>query len=246
MVPENQGEPERTRADRFLEAFRTLEHQVRRLARADRDEPFVAALMSACGRSPELRRYQAELRHFAMLRNAIVHEPYEGREPIADPREDAVAEIEGLARAILDPPTALSVLPHPVIVANLDTSLKDASIVMRDGNFSQLPVVNKGRVVDVLTSSAVARYLTSVVFEAADGDQAIAVKTVVPYDKDRRFVTKPLDASVLTVVEEFERREASGRLLNAVCLTGEDRNGLAGIATLYDLPALLKASRPYQ
>jgi CBS domain len=245
-VQEDQGTPERTRADRFLDAFRTLEHQVRRLAHADREASFVAALRSACGRSPELRRYEAELRHFAMLRNAIVHEPYEGREPIADPREDTITEIQGLARAILDPPTALSVLRHPVIVANPDTTLKDASILMLDGNFSQLPVVDKGRVVDVLTSSAIARYLTSVVFEAAPGDQAIAVKTVVPYDEDRGFVTKPLGASVLTVVEEFEKHEESGRLLNAVCLTGDGRKGLAGIATVYDLPALLKASRLYQ
>ncbi len=233
-----------SRAERFLQSFRLLEARVHLLAHVGSEVPFGAALKLACEHSPELRRYQGELRHFAALRNAIVHEPYVGGEPIADPRADTIMQLEDVVRAVLAPPSALSVLKDPVVVASPHMRLKDAAGLMLDANFSQLPVVDGGRVMDVLTSTAVARYLTQVVFADSTADDAVEVGAVVPYDQDREFALELGGATALTVVEDFEKREEGGHLLSAVCLVEEGSQGLLGIATVYDLPALINAARP--
>jgi hypothetical protein len=71
----------------------------------------------------------------------------------------------------------------------------------------------------------------------------LEVSAVVPYDEDREFVLEPGDATVLTAIAQCEK---AGRPLDAVCLMGEGLKGSLGIATVYDLPALLQASSPYR
>lgn len=233
-----------SRADRFLDAFRSIDRQVHLLAGVDDAVSFVAALRTAQEYSPELRRYDRNLRQFAKLRNTIVHEPYVDNDPIADPREDAIRQIEDLADVVLRPPTALSVLKHPVATATPKMPLEEAARVMLDGDFSQLPVVEGGVVTDILTSEAVARYLTAFAFGHL-GTTNVAVESVVESDPDRKLQRLSADASALTIVEQFEASEAAGEFLHAVFLIKEEPPELLGIVTLYDLPALLRAARPY-
>jgi CBS domain-containing protein len=236
--------PASSRVGRFLDTFRLIEAHVRVLAAAGADVPFGIALKSACERSPELRCYEAELRQFAKLRNAIVHEPYEDGEAIADPRESAILQMDAIARAIIKPPTALSVLKHPVTIATPHMPLKAAAILMMDGHFSQLPVVDHGEVLDVLTSGALAGYFTDANYRSGSVSDSAEVIEVVGFDEDREIVSRPRNMTVLAVVDEFEKREQAGRLLNAICLVEERK--VLGIATVFDLPALIKAGRPYQ
>jgi hypothetical protein len=185
------GEHAHARAERFLDSFRLIESHVRRLASVGPETPFKLALPAASARSPEVRRFEGELRQFANLRNAIVHDPYDGREPIADPRENAVQLIGAIAVAILEPPTALSVLKHSVTFATPRMPLSAAATLMMDGHFSQLPIVDKGAVVDVLTSEALARFLTDVVFGAASANPSAEVAQVAGYDPEREVISKP-------------------------------------------------------
>jgi CBS domain-containing protein len=244
MSDANRG-ASRTRADRFLAAFRDIEALVRRLANAKPGLAFGDALRLAAAHSPELRLYQPELLGFARLRNAITHEPDAGGQPIADPREDAVRQIEFLAELIERPPNALSVLAHPVKVATPEMSLRQAALLMFEGNFSQLPVDRGGGTFDVLTTQAIARYLTDALFEHGNVSAAATVASVIDCDGDRYLEVVAPNATVLAVVEKFESAETSGKFLSAVLVADIGSSEVRGIATLYDLPALLRAVRPF-
>jgi CBS domain-containing protein len=149
-----------------------------------------------------------------------------------------------VANAILEPPTALSVLKHPVAIATPQMQLSAAATLMLDRHFSQLPIVDKRVVVDVLTSEALARFLTDVVCGGGTAKASSEVGEVAGHDPQREVISRPGSVTALAVVDEFEKREGAGRLLNALCLMGEGGRDVLGIATVYDLPALIKAARP--
>ena len=69
---------------------------------------------------------------------------------------------------------------------------------------------------------------------------------VAGYDEQREVICLPASTTALAVVDEFEQREEAGRLLNAVCLMGDGGRDVLGIATVYDVPALIKAAQPHR
>lgn len=92
----------RSRADRFLSAFRDVEDYLRDLVSADPRTGFDALLAAAIPMSAGVRRHQQRLRQYGWLRNAIVHSRYSRAKPIADPREDVVADLEAIRHAVVE------------------------------------------------------------------------------------------------------------------------------------------------
>jgi len=232
-----------SRADRFLAAFQAIEKHVQLVAQAKPGARFADALTQAMARSADIGYYERELQTFARLRNAIVHEPREGGAPIADPRKDAVLRIEAIEEVLLKPPRALSVLTHPVVVASPELDLREATSLMFENSYSQLPVLTAEGPADILTSQGVARYLATAVFENGGVSPSATVGEVVACDPDRHLEVASPGVTALGVAAMFEVWEAKGALLNAVLITGTDSSQPMGIATLYDLPALLRAAR---
>ena len=232
-------------ADVFLQRFQEIEFHLRNLVEIDDTADFRAVLAAAIERSPEARRYQHDLRQFAMLRNAIVHRPRMGNRPIADPRPDVVERIVAIRDAILEPPSLVSVLHPGVTVAAVDMPIGEAAKRMLDGAYSQLPVLVDGRVVDVLTSEALSRYLTAVLLRDGRADLDAPVGEVAPYDADRTYELVDASATVLAALELFERHDRAGTILHAVIVVKRQPGPLIAIATNYDLPALFAAAAPY-
>jgi hypothetical protein len=119
--------PRRSRAERFLTAFKDIEDHLRDFLAASPQVGFETLVTQATPRRPAVRRYQQRLRQFGWLRNAIVHSRDRKPKPIADPREDVVREIQAIRNAIVDPPLLSRVLNASVMVGQSDDSLLDAA-----------------------------------------------------------------------------------------------------------------------
>ncbi len=150
------------RAERFLQAFTTIEQELRaRVERNDRDPkhlPFPALLE----RSDDLSAGQVErLKSFANLRNAIVHNPRDAvEEYIADPRESAVQWLEQQVEIILDPPLVMNVLKlSPPTVLSADDDLGTFLEIVREKAYSQVPVKDEDGALHLITTNTVTRWL---------------------------------------------------------------------------------------
>lgn len=151
-----------------------------------------------------------------MLRNAIVHRPNRGGQPIADPRPDVVRQIEAIRSALVTAPALTAVLGRGVTVTSVDAGMAEASRRMLEGDFSQLPVMSDGRVVDLLTTDAVSRWMTTELIDHGQVRLDAPVWEVVPFDADRSYEVVDRSADVLTALDLFARHQERGEMLHAV------------------------------
>lgn len=173
------------RAQRFLQAFTTIEQELR--ARVDRDagDPKHLAFWTLLERSADLTERQVQrLRSYADLRNAIVHNPRDpAGEVIADPRESAVLWLETQADIILDPPLVMRVLEltKPTVLKSSD-DLHAFLKIVREKAYSQVPVQDAGGGLNLITTNTVTRWLAG----EYQGDRS-AVFEQVPLTEILRF-----------------------------------------------------------
>src|SRR5919201_3927910 len=97
------GETPISSSAKFLDAIAAIETLLRKMSGAGRLVGFYQLVDSAAQRSPSVRRHKDDLKEYADLRNAIVHERSGGR-AIAEPHERVVSELRRLAVALANPP----------------------------------------------------------------------------------------------------------------------------------------------
>lgn len=238
----------KSRAARFLDAFRDIEQHLRAAVTGSDQVNFTAVLSAAIAKMvPGASRYQHELRQFAMLRNAIFHRATSGGQPIADPRSDVVRQIEEIRAVLLTAPSLTSVLLSGVTVTTADSTMAEASGRMLEGDFSQLPVLSDGRVIDLLTTDAVSRWMTAELFENGHVRLETPVQEVVRFDRDRSYEPVDQSANVLTALDLFAAHEERGEMLHAILVSRSLPSGpLVAIATVTDLPRIMAAAVPLQ
>ena len=125
-------------SERFLSAFSRIEHHLRKMTNSTKQDTF-SAVLSRASSHPTIRGFSDDLREFADLRNAIVHERGDGQ-PIAEPHVKTVHRLEYIDKLISQPPTVESLGTMAVITCSPGDRIGQAAREMLNGNFSQLPV----------------------------------------------------------------------------------------------------------
>jgi CBS domain-containing protein len=149
-----------SRGDQFLAAFNDIEDRFRRVLKRD-DHVEFAQMAREYADKKRLPSVQREaLLAFAALRNAISHGRYYNGQPIADPVQETVAEIERLRDQITSPPVAMTVLgSKPVNLIRPSEPISAALELVGRFDYSQIPVYDGTRYVSILTTNAIARWL---------------------------------------------------------------------------------------
>src|SRR5262249_4235403 len=107
------------------------------------------------------RRYRDDLKEFADLRNAIVHERSSDGHAIAEPHDRVVSDLQRLASMLADPPRVVPSFQKTVYTVQLADPMSEVLKFFFPKNFSQVPVVSSGRLVGILTANTVSRWLAS-------------------------------------------------------------------------------------
>lgn len=234
-----------TNSAKFLNAFAAIEKRLRTLIKADRYVSFPALVEDASTRSPVVRRYRNDLKEYADLRNAIVHERSDGR-PIAEPHEQVVTDLLRIAKLVLSPPTVLPTFQKTVQSVEAKARISDILRFFWPRNFSQVPVTSGERIIGLLTANTVSRWLAS---EASNDIVDLREHTVadalrhVEHEGNWRLVRR---GTVLAeVIDYFDAAEASGKRLDAILITetGKPTESLLGIITIHDLPKVSRQLR---
>jgi CBS domain-containing protein len=234
-------QPGKLASARFLDAFQRIEkHLKNRSQTVDTHRTTFYELVDAAAESDSaVRRYRIDLKEFADLRNAIVHERI-GGEPIAEPHMQTVLTLETILSQVSAPPSLRSRFAKAVVCCSPSDPISTAARKMREGNFSSLPVV-KDRIIALLTGETIARWLS-----VAMGDDEIVlgapVTDVLLHTEDSdHWRTLAADASVFDAKEQFDDFHRRGKSLDAILITnsGKSHESLLGVVTIFDYSALI-------
>lgn len=234
-----------SRADAFLAAFSAIEKHLRREMRSDSRVSFYQLVESAALRDQAVLRLREDLKEYADLRNAIVHERTD-HHPIAEPIEAAVQHLERIRDLLLSPPKVYPTFKKVVESVESSEPIAKALTIMRARRFSQLPVTRERRFIGLLTASTVARWLAERASEEVLDLRETCVKDALAHAEDpdnHQFVKR--EATVFDALACFDSAETRGKRLDALLITHSGKPGetLLGIITVHDVPRLLAATR---
>jgi predicted transcriptional regulator len=235
-------------ADRFLDAFNRIEDRLRKVFNAEPDTGYNDMIGAAAQEqhSP-IHVYQQRLIRFGYLRNAIVHNPKDGGEVIANPRDDIVQQIEDIANTLESPPTVDSFCSRDVYSVIGNQLVREVAHEMEQKDYSQAPVVYSDNTYrDLLTTNAVARWFAVTSHESDTIDVSEAtVSDVLRHRESQRDLDHILEsgASLFEVIDAFDVATDGNEIPPyAVVVTsdGSPQGTVKGIITTFDLPEVYR------
>jgi predicted transcriptional regulator len=228
-------------SDRFLSAFSRIEQHLRKITRSSKQDTFSTLLTRAVSQA-SIKGFSDDLREFADLRNAIVHERGGGY-VIAEPHQETVDRLEQIEKFISQPPTIESLGTIPVVTCSPSDPIGKAAKAMFEGKFSQLPVYHHEKCIGLLTSETIARWIAAKFQPNLDILEEAPVEQVLLYgeeDSVYQFISRK--TPIADVVALFDRTAHGGKSLDAVIIThsGKPDQQPLHILTVYDLPRLYR------
>jgi predicted transcriptional regulator len=188
-----------------------------------------------------------ELETFAHLRNTISHGRWNDGQPIADPNEATVTEIERLRDQIISPPKAVTFLPKgQVCTASPDDPVSATLKHVMDFDYSQIPVYNDAHYEGILTTNTVARWAAYWLGRGYKLSGTESVSRVLAFTEpcERVLFASP----AITAAEAVDKLTHGGvgrTPVTALLITedGLESGTPTGIITSSDLPELSTALR---
>lgn len=233
------------RAEGFLNAFGDIERALRRELGASSSASFSEMLVDGCRRFAVVRQFDVDLREYAELRNAIVHQRTDGH-AIAEPYVVVVRHIEHIRDRLVRPPALLPLAAQPVIKCEASEAIASAALKMRTGNFSQVPVYDGARFQQLLTAETIARWMAFALGENDGLLEDVPVADVLPHAENTDNVTfLPRTATAFDALQAFDEFFRRGKFLNAILLTqvGSRDQAPLGIVAVADIPKLLASTQ---
>jgi len=137
-------------ANRFISAYNAIDSSLRNIYGLKRSLNFSEVIRKTVLLNSVVRKYEDDLIDYGRLRNAIVHKG-NSNFVIAEPHEDVVEKMEGIARLIATPPLAYDkISTHEVLCVNSTDLLGNAMKLMARSGYSNLPVYTDNKLVGVL------------------------------------------------------------------------------------------------
>jgi CBS domain-containing protein len=225
-------------ADRFLDAFNTIEQELYRMLELGQHRRFYELVKLASRINPVIERYKSDLLEYGDLRNAIVHTRTDGR-VIAEPNDQTVAEIEHIASYLLEPPRVVPLFRREVVTMNAaDPAGKAVKFMYRRG-YSQIPIKDGPAVTALLTAGTVVRWLADCLDRDGFNPRETAIAAVLKYtEHPHNFKFVDTATSLFQVQDLFYQYGHGGKKLEAVLITdnADPAEPLLGIITIWDLP----------
>lgn len=137
-------------ANRFISAYNSIDSSLRSIYGLKRSLNFSEVIRKTVLLNSVVRKYEDDLIDYGRLRNAIVHKG-NSNFVIAEPHEDVVEKMEGIASLIATPPLAYDrISTHEVLCVNSEDKLSTAIKLMARSGYSNLPVYTENKLVGVL------------------------------------------------------------------------------------------------
>jgi hypothetical protein len=228
------------RGDEFIELYNRLDDFLKELTKSDRHTSFHALVNRARKRNSTVRRFDRELKEYAELRNAIIHDRDFPVRIIADPREEDLARFRLIVERILSPLPLLPTFKRRLSCYEPADPLLTALDRMKHQRYSQVPVRYRGRL-RLLTTEGIAYWLAAQAKEDIISIKEATIGDVLPHEQHGTYLVLSGSHTADDAREAFERSIADGRprlYTVLVTETGKDTDKLKGLVTPWDLAEL--------
>ncbi len=208
LVKEKDDSEREANSSRFLNAFNKIEKYLRKKAQKGREADFATLLRAAAIISDiPVKYYENDLREFADLRNAIVHETTDCH-VIAEPNDRATLKIEQIADRLTMPPKLMKVATREVYRFQVTDPISKPVELMRNKSISQVPIYNNSEFVALLSTNTIARWLADCIKDDNISLHDTPIKRVLLCTEDKNnygFLSK--DATAFEALKLFENNQ---------------------------------------
>ncbi|MYL36533.1 CBS domain-containing protein [Halobacillus litoralis] len=224
--------------EEFEITFNQIHQHLKELNGFPKNDNFVELLQHSKLKHSVVRVHFDQLKQYAKLRNAIVHERISGDYYIATPHEDVVHHLKSIKKTLEQPPEALTFATRPVLFFKTDTNLLHIMEAFGQHGISQFPIYDETRCFSgLLTNDGIVRFLAQ---RADNGDISLLhaeASDVLACEKHANVQFLSTTASVFDLEERFETSLNENKKLKAVILTetGQPDELPMGIVTTWDL-----------
>lgn len=233
MDQKQQTEQTIRNSDRFLTAFHRIEQSMKDIIGTKDHLSFYKLVELSKRKNAIVRRYEEDLKEYATLRNAIVHHQTSTEYAIAEPHDEIVQALEAIDEALAKPVTVGKMFERNVSILQAKDTLRDALMMIRDKQFTQIPVYDGNVFVGLLTAVGITFWLANHVEKEGISWEMTVESTLQHEKKKENHLFVPREMSIFEAEELFKDAMAKGKRLEALLIT--DQDGLVGIVTPLDL-----------
>ncbi|EPD49434.1 hypothetical protein HMPREF1210_03333 [Paenisporosarcina sp. HGH0030] len=233
MDKTQQAEQSIRNSNRFLTAFHRIEHSMKDIIGTNDHLSFYKLVELSKRKNAVVRRFEEDLKEYATLRNAIVHHQTSTEYAIAEPHDEIVQALEAIDEALAKPVTVGEMFARKVSTLQAQDTLLDALVMIRDKQFTQIPVYQGNVFVGLLTAVGITFWLANHV-EKEDISWEMTIESTLQHEKKKEnHLFVPREMSIFEAEELFKEAMAKGKRLEALLIS--DKDGLVGIVTPLDL-----------
>ena len=221
-------------SDRFITSYNRLDHSMRKIVGTQEHMSFFRLIDLAKKHSAIIRKYEADLREYGDLRNAIVHHRTTSEYAIAEPHDEVVEKMEEIEEALTKPITVGQMFSVQVTVFQETDSLSYALKVIKDKKYNQFPVYRGNQFLGLITPVRIVMWMASQAEAESFSRTRTTLKQILEYNQTREnFKFIPENLSVYEALETFQHDILKGRRLEALLITedGKPSDKLIGIVT---------------
>ncbi|OZI11050.1 hypothetical protein CEW92_13650 [Bacillaceae bacterium SAS-127] len=207
------------RSLRFEVAFNRIHQQLKQLVPKQAQHSFIEILHTSAQQHAVVRTHLDELKQFAKLRNAIVHQKTEAHSYIAEPHEEIVKRIEQIDALIAKPADALSIASKPVRTVELHTSLTEVLQMIKQFSYSEYPVFTKGGCKGLLTGKDILKWMAHQQIDGSPTLFDVTVQDLLTEQSTSTLAFIKKEANIFDVEYLFESYQQSNKKLEALLIT---------------------------
>lgn len=228
----------------FLNIYNELDSHFRKISDCGETTSHMFVVDRLSEKNKIVRNHREELKLYARLRNAIIHNPYGDKiDIIADPHPEVVKKYAALRDRILDPPLAMeAAIPVKKIYStSFEAVARDVMQVMANRIFSYVPVLDDNRrIMGIFSENTVFLYLARNEICAVDSKTRISeFAEYLPLNQHMGEYFEFLDnqATLDGAKDLFEKSLDQRKRLAAIFITGNGRpdGTLMGMITAWDI-----------
>lgn len=234
------------RSRRFINTYNQLDQYMRDYLNADKNISHNNLIDLASKKSSLFRNYKNDLKEFAQLRNAIVHNTHfvnkQLGEIIAEPHEDVVAYYEDLLKKITLPKLAKdiyrSIKSDKVLTATLDTKIIDIIKYMYNKKNTCVPILEAYKLKGVFSENVLITLIAK--GEKTEFNELKAYDILEYLDIDSHygeyFAFCKASDNIFDIKEMFQKQDHKKRLeLIFVTANGYQNEEILGVISTWDL-----------
>ncbi|WP_239724310.1 CBS domain-containing protein [Mammaliicoccus sp. R-M62] len=227
----------------FINSFNKIENTLKELTGNTTSDakniPFTSMIQKAKRSNAVIRRFESDLREFAELRNAIVHDSRGHDHAIAEPHLSTVEEIKVLAEKVTEPKKVFPEFQSKVEAFQVDDTLSSVLKRVRENHYSQFPIFKKDEFYGLLSENGITNWLAGVAGEDIISIEETSIAEIFKHQEEHdNYIFVSRDTSIYQVEEEFKKCLEVGRRLDAVLINQKgkrDGGALLGIITSADI-----------